>query len=57
MARPKLPQSAKARPVKIYMRNTIRKAGAELAFKRNLSLSQLVCECLRRELQRAERAA
>lgn len=55
MARPKLPESAKGKPAKIYMRNTIRKPAAALAYRQGISLSQLINELLRRELARVER--
>lgn len=57
MARPKLPPSAKASPVKIYMRDSIREDAAKLAFKRGISLSQLVADSLRRAIVASKRAA
>lgn len=57
MARPKLPESAKANAVKIYMRDSLRKDAAKLAFARGISLSQLVSDALRRAVTTAKRSA
>jgi len=58
MARPKLPESAKGKPVKIYLRNALRKDADKLAFKRGVSLSHLINDLLRNEVEStAKRAA
>lgn len=57
MARPKLPESAKGKPFKVYLRNALRTKSARHASNKGISLSQLINELLRREIERADRKA